>query len=102
MERELNLDIKNPLHLYALHLAFMDEMNSALDTFTGSWNNHQIRTTGESPREMFFLGKRQQLLKTQGVNYKGRRGLYGLVAMSRLPADIFLTAALKQVPDSYC
>lgn len=45
LEEQGTLDPQNELHLFALHLVYVDLINDALKEFVGQWNNHPVTTT---------------------------------------------------------
>lgn len=50
-------DPHNELHLFALHLAYVDLINVALKEFVGQWNNHPVTTENNlSPEQLWIRG----------------------------------------------
>ena len=41
-------------HLFALHFVYIARINQALQQFSHMWNNHILRTTGQSPLQLFY------------------------------------------------
>lgn len=69
LEINHGLDINNPNHIWLLHLLFLATINSALDFFTQSWNNHILEIRGQrnrSPIDMFTFD-----MLTNGVRGAG-------------------------------
>lgn len=57
LERQNELDCNNELHLYCLHLVFVDLINQSLETFTEQWNNHPVTTEQNfSPNQLWVRG----------------------------------------------
>uniref|UniRef100_A0A9J8A393 Integrase core domain-containing protein n=1 Tax=Cyprinus carpio carpio TaxID=630221 RepID=A0A9J8A393_CYPCA len=57
MEEERVLDLSDELHLFCVHYAILPRLKSDLKGFTGSWNNHPIRTEGNlSPEQLWYIG----------------------------------------------
>ena len=57
LERQNELDCNNALHLYCLHLVFVDLINQSLETFTEQWNNHPVTTEQNfSPNQLWVRG----------------------------------------------
>lgn len=60
------LDTTNEIHLFCLHLVYLDMLNEALDKFTGEWNNHPVSTeTNFSPEQLWVRG----MVTLQHSNY---------------------------------
>ncbi|XP_059371194.1 uncharacterized protein zgc:174680 [Carassius carassius] len=60
MEEERVLDLSDELHLFCVHYAILPRLKSDLKGFTGSWNNHPIRTEGNlSPEQLWYIGMLQ-------------------------------------------
>lgn len=66
MEEEGYLDVDNPLHLWALHLLYLPQLNRELDHFRDSWNDHGLRTVrgNQSPNRIWFSSE-QRFNETQ-------------------------------------
>ncbi|XP_049329820.1 uncharacterized protein LOC125796836 [Astyanax mexicanus] len=57
LEEEGLLDPSNSLHLFCAQYVFLPRLQASLDAFTNGWNNHPIRTEGNSsPNQMWELG----------------------------------------------
>jgi hypothetical protein len=57
LEENYNLDIENPIHMFALHYVFLPRINFALNIFTQSWNYHSLRTEShKTPRQLYLEG----------------------------------------------
>ncbi|XP_069131960.1 uncharacterized protein [Argopecten irradians] len=57
LEDEKVLDPDNPIHITAIHLVYLPEINSALDRMRTAWNNHRLRTErNRSPNQIWFEG----------------------------------------------
>ena len=51
------LDPLNEIHLYVLHLVFLESINNALKELTMDWNNHPLSTERNlSPEQLWHLG----------------------------------------------
>lgn len=52
------LDTCNEMHLFCLHLVYLDLINEALDEFSDEWNNQYtlITETNFSPRQLWVSG----------------------------------------------
>lgn len=60
MEEERVLDLSDELHLFCVHYAILPRLKLDLKGFTGSWNNHPIRTEGNlSPEQLWYIGMLQ-------------------------------------------
>ncbi|XP_057187724.1 uncharacterized protein zgc:174680 [Triplophysa rosa] len=60
MEEDRLLDLSDELHLFCVHYAILPRLKSDLKCFTGSWNNHPIRTEGNlSPEQLWHIGMLQ-------------------------------------------
>lgn len=46
LEQNGQLNVEDPVHIYALHVVFIPRINATLDAFRVSHNNHPIRTEG--------------------------------------------------------
>ncbi|KAL0061188.1 hypothetical protein AAF712_012008 [Marasmius tenuissimus] len=58
LERLHRLDVKNPSHLWLLHILFLDQIREDIGVFTQEWNSHPISGVGheQSPKDMRLLG----------------------------------------------
>jgi hypothetical protein len=57
LEENYNLNIENPIHMFALHYVFLPRINFTLDIFTQSWNYHSLRTENhKTPRQLYLEG----------------------------------------------
>lgn len=57
LEAQGVLDPHNELHLFALHLVYIDLINDTLKEFVGQWNNHPVTTANNlSPRQLWIKG----------------------------------------------
>lgn len=54
------LDLDNNLHLYILHILFMDRINESLVEFIGAWNHHKVRTlNNKTPTQLLLMSQIQ-------------------------------------------
>ena len=64
-----NLESENPgneIDLYCLHFIYLPRINSALESFVESWNNHPISTeTNMTPNQLFVRGALEHNLTPQ-------------------------------------
>lgn len=52
------LNVEIPLHIWALHLIFLPRINTALQSFTETWNNHKLSAcNSKTPRQLFVRGQ---------------------------------------------
>lgn len=57
LEEQGKLDSLNEVDLYCLHYVFEPRINSSLQAFVESWNNHTISTAGNlTPNQLFVQG----------------------------------------------
>jgi hypothetical protein len=57
LEENYNLNIDNPIHIFALHYVFIPRINFTLDIFIQSWNYHSLRTENhKTPRQLYLEG----------------------------------------------
>ena len=56
MEDENILDILNPLHIFALHYVYKNNINEKLNIWREAWASHKVRTVGTSPMRMWASG----------------------------------------------
>ena len=82
LEEEGCLDPLNETDLYCLHFIFMPRINSTLESFIESWNNHALSTENNlTPNQLFIRGAIQQNLtpffppSTSGPGSRGSSGL---------------------------
>lgn len=62
MEEDVLLDISDEVSLFGVHYIFVPRLRADLDTFTGGWNNHPLRTEGGlSPEQLWYMGHQQDL-----------------------------------------
>uniref|UniRef100_A0A9J7YE88 Integrase catalytic domain-containing protein n=1 Tax=Cyprinus carpio carpio TaxID=630221 RepID=A0A9J7YE88_CYPCA len=62
LEEDGLLDISDEVHLFGVHYIFVPRLRADLDTFTGGWNNHPLRTEGGlSPEQLWYMGHHQDL-----------------------------------------
>ena len=58
MEDSGLLDMTNEVHLYVLHLVFLQRINQTLELFCAGWDHHQIRTAqNQTPNRMWIIGQ---------------------------------------------
>lgn len=61
LENEGKLNPGNEIDLYCLHLVYLPRINSALESFINSWNNHPISTERNmTPNQLFVRGALEQ------------------------------------------
>ena len=61
LEQEGKLDPLNEIDLFCLHYVYLPRINSALQSFIESWNNHPISTEHNlTPNQLFIRGALQQ------------------------------------------
>ncbi len=61
MEEQGELDPLNDIDIFCLHKVFRPRINSALNAFVESWNNHPISTERNlTPNQLFIRGALQQ------------------------------------------
>lgn len=57
LEEEGKLDSLNEVDIFCLHYVFKARINSTLNSFVESWNNHSISTErSQSPNQLYILG----------------------------------------------
>ena len=60
LEENGYLDLGNNIHMFCLHYIFEPRINSHLQSFVQSWNNHPIRTAGNrTPNQLWICGLTQ-------------------------------------------
>ena len=61
LERNNLLDASNEFDLLALHFVFIPRINSNLNKFKASWNNHKLSTEKQkTPNQLYILGMLRQ------------------------------------------
>ena len=61
LEHDEKLNRDNETDLYCLHFVFLPRINSALDSFIESWNNHRISTENNmTPNQLYIKGALEQ------------------------------------------
>ena len=88
LEEYYNLNIENPIHIFALHYVFLPRINFALDIFIQSWNYHSIRTEQhKTPRQLFLEGMIRNGFR--GINEENiDMNYYGIDWEGPVPIDI--------------
>ena len=57
----LQVSADNETDLYCLHFVFLPRINSSLDSFIESWNNHRISTENNmTPNQLYIKGALEQ------------------------------------------
>ena len=57
LEEDELLDPSNSLHLFCAQYVFVPRLRMDLDTFTGAWDNHPLRTEQNlTPNQLWTLG----------------------------------------------
>lgn len=57
MESDGKLSCLNEVDMFCLHAVFLPRINSALDSFVESWNNHPLSTShNQTPNQLFIQG----------------------------------------------
>ena len=56
MENAGLLNRDSELHIFSLHFVYLPRINRALQHFVEAWNNHRLRTAGQSPLQLFYSG----------------------------------------------
>ena len=57
LEDEDKLNCLNEIDMFCLHFVFQPRINSALNAFMESWNNHSLSTVGNlTPNQIFIQG----------------------------------------------
>ena len=57
MEQTGVLDVENSVHLFALHLVYLERINRALDEFKGMFNEHKLSTEEAwTPNQLWYTG----------------------------------------------
>ena len=57
MEEQEILDPLNEVHLFCLHVAFIDEINKSLSEFINQWNHHALSTENNNfPLQLWIAG----------------------------------------------
>ncbi len=61
MEQTGILDLKNPIHVFALHLVYKPRINLSLQEFMQAFNNHRLSTEhGWTPNQIWINGMMDQ------------------------------------------
>ena len=109
LEDDDKLDPNNEIDLYCLHYVYLPRVNSALQSFTKSWNDHPLSTEGNfTPNQLFVRGALHnnvipQLPHSQGGSSTGALVLpstLSQVEVSRssfIPCDWLLTEVTSNV-----
>ena len=96
LEGENKLDPNNEIDLYCLHYVYLPHINSALQSFIESWNNHPVSTEGNlTPNQLFVMGALHdnvvpQLPHGQGGNSTGVLVLPSALSQVEVPRSFFL------------
>ena len=61
-------------HYFALHFVYIPRINRALQHFVEAWNNHRLRTAGQSPLQLFYSSV---LVQDVNIDY-GNLEMYGV------------------------
>ncbi|XP_008304203.1 uncharacterized protein LOC103375669 [Stegastes partitus] len=93
LEREGLLDPDNESHLFALHWAFLPQLQKQLAFFMDAWNHHSLRTAGsQSPYQLWtsfrHLEDPDQVEADYGIDWDGPYGfddLGGQAAQVEVP-----------------
>lgn len=76
LEEDGNLDSLNEIDIYCLHYVYKARINSTLNAFIESWNNHPISTEGNlTPNQLFLHGALENNMFPQQPH-----GLFGQVS----------------------
>ncbi|XP_073671128.1 uncharacterized protein [Paramisgurnus dabryanus] len=68
LEEDGLLDISDEVHLFGAHYIFVPRLRADLETFTGGWNNHPLRTEGGlSPEQLWYMGHQQDLYEGESL-----------------------------------
>ena len=66
LEEDGVLDCLNEIDLYCLHFVYLPRIESALDAFVDSWNNHSLSTEHNlTPNQLFIRGAIEQNMMPQ-------------------------------------
>ena len=57
----------NEVELFFLHMVFLPWINSALDSFLESWNNHPVSTEHNRTLNQLFVALRQNMIPTPHI-----------------------------------
>ena len=74
MENNGLLNRDSELHIFSLHFVYLPRINRALQHFVEAWNNHRLRTAGQSPLQLFYSGV---LAHDININ-EGNLAMYGV------------------------
>lgn len=83
-------DPHNELHLFALHLAYVDLINVALKEFVGQWNNHPVTTESNLSPEQLWI---RDMVSLQNSGYSAVESVvqdftnYGIDVDGPVPQD---------------
>ena len=73
LENNALLDVCSEIDLAALHFVFLPRINSNLEKFKASWNNHKLSTEKQkTPNQLYILG----MLRVFGSNYTAVREFF--------------------------
>ena len=94
----------NEVHLYCLHLVYLDLINEASNEFLGVWNNHPITTeTNSSPQQLWVRGmvlvSDSQSMAVQDVVHPSN---YGIDEVGPVPQEENYRIVVPQSPVSLC
>ena len=97
LEHEDKLDPLNEIDLYCLHYVYLPRINSALQSFIESWNNHSISTEHNlTPNQLFIRGALQQnmiphvpQIQNQGSNSTSPHSLPSATNQVQVPRSHF-------------
>lgn len=83
-------DPHNELHLFALHLAYVDLINVTLKEFVGQWNNHPVTTESNLSPEQLWI---RDMVSLQNSGYSAVESVvqdftnYGIDVDGPVPQD---------------
>ncbi|CAB1329517.1 unnamed protein product, partial [Coregonus sp. 'balchen'] len=96
LETEQIIDIKNEVHLWALHFVFLQRVNRDLAVFASQWNHHGLRTEQrQSPLQLFVSGS----LAMQRANLTAVRDLFA-PALTTITSQATTSAPPTTTPTS--
>jgi hypothetical protein len=95
LEENGYLDLSNNIHMFCLHYIFEPRINTHLQSFIQSWNNHPIRTArNRTPNQLWICGlaqlARSSDLAGMELQQELIQVLYGTVASQLLRRVIFI------------
>ena len=103
LEEQGTLDPQNELHLFALHLVYVDLINDALKEFVGQWNNHPVTTENNlSPQQLWIRG----MVSLQNSGYSAVESVvqdisnYGIDVGGPVPEDHSRLVTVPETPIS--